>query len=120
VTYVVNIRNDTTGPVTINSVDTNITGGPGTVGFTLASCNASAGGNSCTQISPGDPAIVWNAAPPVVLAIGNTLTITIQGGFFGVLGPPPPAGQGCVKVTRGSTTPSFPLNQNGPCVTINP
>jgi hypothetical protein len=82
--------------------------GLGFGGFNLTTCNI----NTCSQANPGDP-IDWNGG--VVLAVGDTLTIQVTGGFFGALTPP---GQGCAQVM--STIPSFPINQTVTCVGIIP
>jgi hypothetical protein len=95
-------------------------GGLGLGGFNLTTtCDISLNAvsvNSCSQANTGDP-IDWPVGSPIVLAVGDTLKITVIGGFIGVLSPPV---QGCAEITGGSTTPSFTLNQTGPCVDITP
>jgi hypothetical protein len=113
VIYTVTIRNDTNGPVTLSNVNMSITSsGLGFGGFNLTTCNI----NTCSQGNPGDP-IDWNGV--VVLAVGDTLTIQVTGGFFGALTPP---GQGCSSVDGISSDlvvpPSLPIP--GPCVGIIP
>jgi hypothetical protein len=117
VIYTVTIRNDTNGPVTISSVNMNITSsGLGFGGFNLTTCDI----NTCSQGNPGDP-IDWTGG--VVLAVGDTLTIRVTGGFFGALTPP---GQGCAAITGVSTTPTVPPVVSptspivGPCVGVTP